>query len=393
MLIGPNPLAAALVKARPPLYLGQVATRCRIPQAVSGANTQINSASAHVSRDDIASIQVGFVNWYTPVGSSGESNGGAVDTFTASIEIVPGTFTQFTFGGVANGAPLFTPGSLLLSDPLPVSIPKNTQFRIRTWRAASGGNIVFCTDTSTVIRNAAMGDVMHYGTSGQTDETLGGAISQTATGSNQYYPALILAQTRMPSIIGFGNSRMFGRADTAGPSTVGDMGNTFRALGPLFGYCNAATSQDRLSWFLAAHSLRFQLLPYFSHAIVEYPTNDIFADLRTAAQCEADLQTIYPLIRAGLAWPAKVGQNTIEPETTSTGNGAGAAGSSERLLLNAAIRAGLGQDFTNDVAAVAQSAADNTLWANAAWLNDPIHENQTGYIAVSGGVNYGAIRR
>jgi len=89
--------------APPSLYLGQVATRARIPQAVSGANSQMNSASAHIARDDITAIQVGFVNWYQPVGSSGETDGGTLDTFTASVEYPLGTFTQLQFSGAANG--------------------------------------------------------------------------------------------------------------------------------------------------------------------------------------------------------------------------------------------------------------------------------------------------
>jgi hypothetical protein len=391
LLSSPLGRAALLGRHTPKPYLGQVGTNCRISQLRSAANiNQMMSRSAHFFREPISALTFGFANSMVDVSQNGiEVDGGAIETLAASVEHPAGTFKQFLWGGAATTA--VAAGALAISDPLPISITDGFA-RIRIWRAAAGGLMVFSTDTSTALRNTTLGEAFTYAASGLTNQTMSGTITDAGTQAYMTFPTLLLADTVKPSLAGLGNSRMFGRTDSFDAS--GDMGNTMRAIGPLFGYCNMGVSQDRLAWYLANHARRNALLKYFSHAITEYSTNDIFVDLRTAAQVEADLVTAYPLVRGLLASPAKVGQNTIEPASTSQANTTPATNSSERLLLNDAIRAGLGQDFTSDLAALAQSQSNNQLWSNSSWVDfGGLHANRAGNLVISQGVNTSAIRR
>src|SRR5713101_7049158 len=105
--------AAALAAAYPALggaraegtgdpYLGQVATRCWIPQQRDTSNFQFNSRSWHFARDDISPVQIAFPNWYA-VGANKDPTGtergvGSAAVVSAAVEYPTEKFTRVTWG-------------------------------------------------------------------------------------------------------------------------------------------------------------------------------------------------------------------------------------------------------------------------------------------------------
>jgi hypothetical protein len=66
--------------------LGQVATRCWVPQQIDDKNRQFNSRSWHYCRDDATSLQIAFANWYA-VGFNLNPNQTADQVLASRLEI------------------------------------------------------------------------------------------------------------------------------------------------------------------------------------------------------------------------------------------------------------------------------------------------------------------
>lgn len=379
-------------------YLGQVATRSHLHSNRATGSTRTMSRSFHIARDDITSLQIVLANWFVAWASSpsdgSEANAGAEATLTASIEYPAGTFTQVRWGGATSYAQ--PDGETTVSDAVTLAIPRGAQFWVRVFRICSAGILY------TSFGVASQVDGMEYGGAEITDKTTSGTVASGA--GNGFYPCAIIAQTRRPSVIAYGDSITLGVQDAVNDGSA-DLGQFTRSLGPSFAYINAGIGGDRAQTFASGHAKRSPLAAYASHIICGFGRNDI-AIGRTGAQVLADLQTIYAL------FPGKpVFQSTTVPWTTSSDswatvtNQTADASEAQRLILNRAIRAvppGLAGYF--DVANALESSPDSGRWAtppggttgaDVASTTEGVHPALRGYLAVkqSGVVNPGMFRR
>ena len=115
-------------------YVGQVATRCWVPQQLDNKNLQFNSRSWHFARENLSSFQLAFANWYA-VGFNFNPNGtergvGSDARLLASIEYPQGKFTRVTWSKGAGEATI-PDGETAISDPIYVAIPNGAKFYVR----------------------------------------------------------------------------------------------------------------------------------------------------------------------------------------------------------------------------------------------------------------------
>ncbi len=355
-----------------PPYLGQVATRCCMPNEKAGGGLkQVMSRTRHMARDTITSLQVAFANWY----GNAEVAIGADATVTASIEYPAGTFTQVLFSGVATGS--IPNGSQVLSDATTVAIPDGADFFVRFFFECASGFPYNGRGGDTT-----NGDVIAFAVSGLADKTMADPMPANAAARFFVTPVAIVGMTTRPSILILGDSRAFGYSDlTTGSS--GDIGEVARSVGPSLAYINAALSGERAGTYIAQHTQRAKLWAYCSHVICQYGTNDIFGST-SAAATYAYLSTIRGYT------PAKpFFQATSPPQTTSTDGWATTANqttkalNAERNAYNALIRGNSnGFDGVLEVADVVESARDSGIWKAPGYTADGVHELNTANIAI-----------
>lgn len=297
-----------------PLYTGQVATGCNLHNVLT-TKTQAQSRSPHFARDAVTALKLALPGFYV-VGNSTEKTLGSPTVFTASIEYPAGTFTQVTFNGSTSGtAP---DGGLLFSDFVPVTIPKGALFWVQ----------LFITNATALAfkftgLNAFNGAKLAYATSGLTDQTATGAITNSGTplagtpaagAQNGYgfYPSAIIAQTTQQSFALIGDSRTAGSSD--GFLDVGaDQGNLARSIGPFAPYINLGVSSDTLAAWIASHANRLALASLCSGVVLELSINDVTAGATVAAM-QANINTIRALFPA----TTPVYLTTSEPVATQT---------------------------------------------------------------------------
>lgn len=390
-------------------YLGQVATKTRIPTRWASGNKQIMVRCPFIARDDIASLQILLPNWYwastqNSGGDHAEHGSGGTATFTASVEYPAGTFTQIKFGGSASI--VAADNTDTLSDAVAVAVPKGAAAFIRVFAVFSSG-IVFWDQGDYV-----NGQQLAYAASGLTDQTMGGTITNTATpgtGSGAvnggtssantlgFGPTAIIAQTALPSVLLSGDSRVDGWSDTIGDAS-GDMGELARSIGPSLAYINAGSWGDQAALYNASHAHRQALAKYCSHVICEQGINDLTAGGASAATLEASQNTLWTAF-ANMGLP--VFASTIPPVTTSASDhwasSAGqtlAASNAARTAVNDNIRttpAPLAGFF--EVADQIETARNSGLWKSNGsaygYTLDGTHENQAGYLLIknSGAIN------
>lgn len=285
-------------------YLGQVATGTAFPDTSSSTvNKNTMSRSAHVARDNITSVQVGFANWLVG-GTGAEQNPGGTAELTASIEYPSGTFTQLLFGGtptanLANGATIF-------SDAASVAIPNGSSFWVRIWFLGSAEGLF------KAFRNTAAGDAMAFAASGLVDQTLSGTVVDGGF-NGIYRPIAIIAQTKKPSIFIAGDSRPNGANDTySGSSTF--IGDIARSIGPSFAYINGGTNNAQLAnWLGGGAANRLSLVQYCSHVINELGINDFNSGGKSAAQMESQQASFRALLGGKPLYLM-----TLEPFSSST---------------------------------------------------------------------------
>ncbi len=223
--------------------------------------------------------------------------------------------------------------------------------------------------------------------------------SPVATGT-AFFPTAVLAQSNVPSVVLYGDSRCAGSFDNPalniGYSGIGEVARSLDARLP---YCNVGCGSDRASYFNAplagtvGSPLRMSLAPYHTHAHVEYGTNDLTAGTLTSLQLQAQLQTLWNACvgvvgAAGVA--LKVSQSTISPVTTSTDSWATTANQTlapsngARVTTNNWIRqtpAPLWHYF--DVADAIESARDSGKWKAPGISTDGTHETPVGYRTIA----------
>jgi hypothetical protein len=371
-------VAAALkpTRAAPP-KVGQVATRCWIPQQLDKVNRQFNSRSWHFARDNISNFRIAFPNWYA-IGGNINPNGtergtGGPATVFASIEYPSNMFTRVMWGGSASA--VAGDGETILSDVIKLSIPKGAKFFVRFFVSSEVG----VPTAVGIIQDSPRGDSVSFAPSGLVDLTMGGIIANSR-GGNGFTPAAIVAQTQLPSVAIIGDSIAYGAFDSFDAS--GDIGILARAVGPLFAYINLACGNDRADRFVSNNSRRVALANYTSTIIIQYGVNDLMGG-RSAEQLLEDRATI-----AGLFKDKTVIETTITPLAKSTDYFRTGLNQSLRLspsqeanrvTFNAAARAGrVGFSHCADAAGAVER--DGLFRALPDITADGIHLRREGYL-------------
>jgi len=344
------------------VYDGIVATRGVWPQQRSGA-TNASSRAGYLARTDIAALSI-----ICPNSSASESAPGATASITASVEYPPGVMTgqQIKFSGSATGT--IPNGGMLRSDTLtlPQTIKNGDMFWIRTYRVCSSGLVSNNAVTGAYVDQYWMGDRIEVGT---TDRTMSGDVDPTET-NGSYHP-IVIGATTAPSVLILGDSRMLGVSDEPDKNTQvdisGDRGEVARSIGPKFGYFNAGLPSESATTFIANHTQRLTLLPFCTHVVVGYATNDLsdgVSAIDSAATIEGHLTTIY-----GYMTGKTVFQTTVVPRTNSTdvwattGGQSVIAGESARVTLNTDLRSTFhpaGGVF--DIASVVETSLNSGIW-------------------------------
>jgi hypothetical protein len=382
-----------------PQYLGQVATRSVLLNAVNTTQKQLMSRRWHFARDNITSLQVVIPNYFVDTipanggtGSGNETGSGGIATVTASVEYPVGTFTQIKFSGTASGT--IASGSQRVSDATTVSIPNGAKFYIRVFYTNSTA-IVFGEMTTNNYEDVSGGDATTFAPSGLSDQTIGGTVVDTNTSGIIYWSvSAIIAQTTHPAIGLFGDSRVIGATDL--PDASGDMGELARSIGPTRAYINGGINTDRAMWIAVSGTNRAALFAYCSHLVTEYGFNDLNLGARTAAQIQANLATIWS------AFPGKPKFHvTYDPGTTSTdawattGNQTTLTHDAVRLAMNAWTRgrpSPLNGYF--DIASLTESGLNSGKWGAPGFTTDGIHPSNSEYVSIgsSGLINPSVFR-
>ncbi|RUT88012.1 MULTISPECIES: SGNH/GDSL hydrolase family protein [unclassified Mesorhizobium] len=376
----------------PSIYLGQVATRCRIPTNLSTTNKQANSRTYHIARDDITSLKIELPAWFwyrtsTKLETSVTGN----ISYKASIEYPAGTFTQVLFAGATSG--LATGTVPLLSDWVSVNIPNGEGFWVRTYAVATH-SIVFADATAGSnfwTCDFANGEAYEYAASGITDKTMGGTLvpNKTTNDAAIFHPTAIIGNTRKPSVLLIGDSRVAGFGDFF--NAAGDTGELARSIGPSLAYINAGSAGDTLSEFIASSVRRQALQQYCSHVVVQTAINALRSGTgqnKTAATVLGEQQTILGYFSGKRRFTS-----TTSPSSTSSDSWATATGqtlntnAAQIAAYNDAIRAGVANsDGFFEIADQVETARNSGKWkfdgTASKWTADGLHASSFGYAAI-----------
>lgn len=367
------------------VYDGLVATRGSAPSALR-AETQAMARTAVFTRSAVTQIDAIIPNWH-----SGEVAPGSDATDTAAIEFPAGVCTPFKLVG----ATTFTsPNGGQVRVRAIVSIPANTQIWYRIWTSNPSGIVVDAFQG----QNLSLGDALVVGSS-VPDQTAsctpvvdGGTFESIA-------PLALIAPITAPSVCILGDSIALGVNNDHSPNSNGDNGEIAPSIAPSFGYSNMGVNGESASAFVSTHTNRAAVLPFCSHVIVEYGTNDIELLGNTVAQLEANLTTIYGLAPVG----GVSFQNTLIPRVSCTGNCSTlaeqtpVASESKRVAFNTALRAasfGPNGGFF-DPEPVVGTSTNNSLWKAGAgfpacnpWTDEGVHPNHCSYYTQLQGSGY-----
>jgi hypothetical protein len=348
-------------------YLGQVATNSMIPDTIdAGSITNLNNSTTHYARDAITSLQIAYSNWSAV--AAGEQTSGGTCTYRAAIEYPLGTFTPLLWSGArdvvaANGAD--TP----LSDPIAITIPRGSVFRIRVFASSPSG---------VPHKNTVSATAMATGDATNVDKTTNGAVM--ATVGRVLTPSLIVAQTRRASILMVGDSINGGIGENTA-TDYHDAGLGPRIYGSAFAYTQASTPGETAAAFLTNSTKRRAHAAYVSHVVCNYGRNDLSGGATGAAVAAL-------ITQVAALFPGKPFiQATCLPRTTSTDSWATTANqtthtsNAERINFNRLVRArsiaGVSDIF--DPCAALESGYESGLWVPGR-TTEGIHPNTQGYV-------------
>jgi lysophospholipase L1-like esterase len=334
-------------------YMGQVATRCGIPDTIIGTASPLMQRFATYARDNITSMKIAWANW---VGD--EQDPASIMTITASVEYPAGVFTQCLFGGLVTGtAPTKT---TIYCDTVTIAggIPNGALFWVRFFQTGTASYL----GSSVAKPNFALGEAQTFP---GTDQTMGGTVVSNINGLA--VPCSIIGLTTKRSVAIIGDSRQAGASDNFS-TVLGNYGTVAHGIGQSYGYTNLGVSGKTTTSFLAAHALRDDLIQYCSDVVNALGVNDVFVSGLTSAALQTNLGTIRAL------YPTKrYIVTTLDPETTSidqwvtTYNQTVRAQEAVRVSFNGAVRANaLGYDGYLDCSAITE------LGATGKWKVDGI---------------------
>ena len=347
--------------------LRQVATGTHIPNTLASSNTTTFSRTPHILRSAVAALAIVLPNWY--VAGQTETNAGSA-TWTAAIEYPAGTFTRVTFGGAASVTS--SSGGNIVSDQIPVSIPKGEKFWVRLFQNAPSKAVYF---------TFYAGDGTAQFVSPASDLTMGGTATTSASfQAATTTPIAIIGMSSDPAIGIYGDSISVGRGDTAdaGLPLQGHLG---RAFGAAYAAGHVGISGDRMSLFLGSKAKRMSLASYFTHFAVNMGINDITGG-GSASAVAADTNSIVGL------FPGPVALCTLSPVSTSTDtwNSVAAqttvASNAVRVTENTRRLGGIsGVKTVYDVNPSVESVAspESGLWRASAYTADGTHPSAKGY--------------
>jgi hypothetical protein len=361
-------------------YLGQIATRCWIPQELDKKRKQFNSRSWHFCRDAVSSFQIAFANWYAIGGNSNptgaERGPGSEAQVLASVEYPQGKFTRITWKGMVEAT--IADGETALSDPIKISIRAGERFYVRFFYRGAA------VPTIGGIRNAPS-DSFQAAVDGLEDLTMGGSIVSDPGGQG-FTPAAIVTNTTRPSVAIIGDSIVYGNFDYF--DATGDLGIIARAVGSSFGYLNLACGNDRGDQFVRSHARRAALAQYASTIFIQYGTNDLAAG-QTAEQVLANRSEIASLFQG-----KRIIETTILPRTTSTdgwktdNNQTVLKTEAARISVNDAVRAGRpGFDHFCDFASALETATNSGRFLTPGYTPDGVHIYKNGQLRAASSIN------
>lgn len=335
---------------------------------IDASNLQYNSQSCHFARSAGTSFQIVVPNWYVVQGGA-ETNTGGTLTLFAAANVNGGTLTRITWSAASSIA--IADGATAVSDSLALSFNSGDTICVREFGTAAAGRTFGINNLTT-----AIGDALNVATSGLSDLTLGGVITNNSS-TNFITPAAIIASITAPSIAIIGDSICHGTGDTV--DTTGDMGSIARSIGPTFAYMNLCVGSDQAHLFVASHAKRVALInSYASHVVNAEGRNDLNAS-RTAAQLEADMLTI-----SGYFGGQPIVATTIAPTSTSsdswatTGNQAQGSDHAQRTTYDTVVRSGLSWAAHFSEIALALEFSDD-IWKVTGLANgytaDGVHPN------------------
>jgi hypothetical protein len=381
----------------PSSYLGQVATRCFMPRGIlTGAGRWMMTRSVHWMRDRAVNPVIGLANWRV---ASGVESSPGIGLVRVSIEYPAGSFTEAQENIAAGSQAIEWPEGTSFFH-FDVTIPNGAKFWVRVLQKNDNG-VLFRQPQHDSIEPAA-DCAMEYGSGDPADKTMGGTITPSAWA---YHPVLILAQTRRPSVLVFGDSREEG--GTEGPRPPHYLnGMCIGALGRLFGFSSVAESATQLTTFVngtaANRTHRLALAPYVSHVLDAYGVNDLSQN-RTVAQLLADRAsfaamfpdntvigtTIMPYVPSTDGWRSKANQGlgTNQPKIREANRSIRAGIAGEAFILDTARSV---DPFDEDKYVVAADASAATGAPACEFTGSITGTTLTVSAIASGSLTYGA---
>jgi lysophospholipase L1-like esterase len=348
--------------------------------AAGGSNVTTFSRTPHVLKSAVSALSIVLPGWYV----NGQTETAAASaSWTASIEYPANTFVQVTFGGSTTGT--IANGGNLVSDMMPVSIPKGAKFWVRLFQNAPSKAIYF---------NYYAGDGTAYFTSPATDLTMStAAISSGALSASIFAstttPIAILGMSTDPAIGIFGDSIAVGRGDTA-DAGVPLQGHLGRAFGANYAEGNMGISGDTMATFLAGNAKRMSLAQYFTHFAINMGINDVTGGA-SAATVATNTNALVALFGG-----KPVALCTLAPKTTSTdswattANQTVTASEATRVTENTRRLAGVpGVKAIYDVNPAVESVAspESGLWKAPSYTADGTHPAVAAYKAEAAAIN------
>lgn len=368
-------------------YLGSIASRCIVTEALDTAITQVIMRSRHLCYSSVTGVQVVFPNFYVNQTAGTEIGWGATSTIYGYVEY-SGTLYPLTFSGSASGS--IASGSFLVSDLCSVTIPAGAYFFIRWLCTCSAGIGYVGLNSGGLNFDSANGEATVSGTGSLTPSNLIGTITYNT--SFACTPIAIIGQTTNPSCMLLGDSRCVGIYDSYITTGVQQtlIGEVARWVGQSFAYSNFGVSGASLKNWLLSNTQQLLLSVYFSHIICEYGINDFGAQGETAQQMIANVEAARALF---LGKPFFQTTTVITSGSTdnwaTTGNQTPNSDNAQVQAFNAAIRAGSVQGITGffDSCAAVENPALSGKWITNGTANyatfDGTHEVQQGNLLIA----------
>lgn len=361
----------------------------------AGVNTTSRQRTGHRNLGtDIASVRVAFPNWKLNSGAV-EAAGANDISVTAAIEYPSGTYHRLFFGGKITAA--ISPGATIWSDDLPIYIPSNSLFYVRSFVSVASAPLTWPRGHQVVV--SGLGEASEEGV-GLSDNT----TSATAYGGFNgacYSPIAIAGIPATPSaksVLLLGDSITWGQGDDAtgvaavpiGDGTPGNFGWASRACYTAGVGHSRMTRAGVYARDLVGASYRTRVLAqYASTAVILLGTNDLING-RTLAQLKSNYTEICNDLSAQ---GCRILGVTIPPRTSSTdgwatavnqtANGSAYTGgaSSVRSQFNSWLRGGTSPIYgVVELADSLETSRDSGIWV-ANYTSDGTHPNQSGHIA------------